>query len=247
MNIPVTISVNDAAAVQAIKVKVAKADGHRIATRVAVPLARLWRDTIKSMPRNKHGWPTTGFWEDAARKVVGIALGGAVLLQSDKLGLRKRYYGGTTRASNGQWLTIPICREAYGTTVADWGRENLVLVILADKRRFLALWLGGSGGSNLASAFKGTIKRAEVTTRRAGQFRQIQRTDMSMRERKKPTVIVLRASGSGGTSRAEHNMPLKFLFRLMRETGAAEPMPQLIPSNLQEVALEEARKAVNQP
>lgn len=239
MNIPFKVIINDNATT-AIRIKVGKCDPHRVATRVVVPLARFWRNHLAAMPKNKMGWPSTGFWEEAARRVVGIADGPTALLSSDKIGLRKRYYGGPTVAVNVENVTIPICAEAYGTTVKDWGRENLVLVILADGRKFYALWLGGSGGSNLRQSFKGKIKRAEVTQRRANLFRT------ANAGQKKPDVIIFKQGGSSAHSRAERHLPLKFLFRLMHETGPAEPNPNVAPAGaLAQLAGEEARKAVS--
>jgi hypothetical protein len=245
MNIPFKVIINDNATT-AVRIKIGKCDPHRVATRVVVPLARFWRNHLAAMPKNKNGWPSTGFWEEAARRVVGIAQGPSAILSSDKIGLRKRYYGGPTVAVNAENVTIPICAEAYGTTVKDWGRDNLVLVILADGRKFFALWLGGSGGSNLRQSFKGRIKRAEVTQRRVNQFRGLQATDQSMFGQKKPDVIIFKHGGGSSHARAERHLPLKFLFRLTHETGPAEPNPNVAPAGmLANLAGEEARKAVS--
>jgi hypothetical protein len=247
MNIPVKVIINDSAT-QNVRIKIAKCDPHRVATRVVVPLARFWRNHLAAMPRNVHGWPSTGFWEEAARRVIGVASGPTALLSSDKIGLRKRYYGGTTKAVNVENVTIPVCAEAYGTTVKDWGRENLVLVVLGDGRKFFALWLGGSTPSALRQAFKGTIRRAEVTQRRVNQFRAIQSTRQNMfahMQQEKPDVIVFKRSGGAAHSRAERHLPLKFLFRLMHETGPAAPNPSVVNATaLSNVARDAARKAV---
>ena len=87
MNIPVTIQINDEVS-QAVRIKIAKADPHKVATRAAVPLARHWRDSLAKLPKNRNGYPSTVFWEDAARRVVGLAVGGDVLLSNDKIGLK---------------------------------------------------------------------------------------------------------------------------------------------------------------
>ena len=42
MNIPVKVIINDLAT-QNVRIKIAKCDPHRVATRVVVPLARFWR------------------------------------------------------------------------------------------------------------------------------------------------------------------------------------------------------------
>jgi hypothetical protein len=238
MNIPVTIQINDEAS-QAMRIKIAKADPHRVATRAAVPLARHWRDSLAKLPKNRNGYPSTGFWEDAARRVVGVAVGGDVLLKNDKIGLKKRLYGGSTKAVKHANVTIPICAEAYGTTVADWGMDNLVLVILGDGRKFLALWLGGERGAAYSSTFKG-----KAPWRAAGKRPRAFQAKVAGRELPKPKVIIFKQAGSAAKDASHAQQTLKFLFRLMPETGEAAPMPQVIPADMADVANKAAMEAI---
>ena len=240
MNIAVTFQVNDQASV-ALKVQAGKIDPHKVSTRIAVPLARHWRDSLAKLPKNRNGYPSTGFWEDAARRVRGIAVGPDVLLSNDKLGLKKRLYGGSTKAVKAKNVTVPICAEAYGTTVKDWGIENLVLVILGDGRKFFALWLGGERGAAYSSTFKG-----KAPWRAAGKRPRALAAKVAGKELPKPKVIVFKNAGSSSkdASRAQRHMNLKFLFRLMPETGEAAPMPQVIPQDLAEVASKAALEAI---
>ncbi|MDE2096188.1 MAG: hypothetical protein KGL39_03010 [Patescibacteria group bacterium] len=134
-------------ATPAIRAKLAQCDPHRVAIRVAVPLARHWRNHLASLPKNKHGWPSTGFWEDAARRVKGVALSNAVELSSDKLGLRQRLYGGIIEARNAANLSIPITAEAYGKLPGEF--DDLVIVVIADGRKFLAKWQGDGKKPNV--------------------------------------------------------------------------------------------------
>ena len=139
--IAVEVNIRDGAT-PAIQAKLAQADPHRVATILASQVSSHWRAHLNSLPRNKNSYPSTGFWQAAARSVYGVALGSDAKIAADKLGLRQRLYGGTITARNVKNLTIPICAEAYGTSVADWGFENLVLVITSNGNKFLALWLG---------------------------------------------------------------------------------------------------------
>ena len=249
----VTFNITDNAT-PALKAKLDKADPHRVATRIAVPLARHWRDHLKKLPRNKHGYPSTGFWEDAARRVTGLADGTTVRLWSDKIGLRQRYYGGVITAKNVQNLTIPICAEAYGTKVSDWGFDNLVLVILGDGRKFLALWLGNE---DVAARYHERVgKMIDKFNKRkaAGQIQghaseRLTRAVNRFREglsQKKPSVMIFKGSGSGNkdAARTERHGNLKFLFRLIHSVDQAGN-PDVIPSDLLAVAKAEALKALN--
>ena len=276
MNIPITIQINDEAS-QAVRIKIAKADPHKVATRAAVPLARHWRDSLAKLPKNRNGYPSTGFWEDAARRVVGLAVGGDVLLKNDKIGLKKRLYGGSTKAVNHANVKVPICAEANGTTVKDWGFENLVLVILGDGRKFLALWLGSTavqkkykgGESKKLTKWKKRKAAAEEAQLAGGgpnrfgvhgseQFTTEARSIRGFTDKKgnvhaglndiskKPKVIIFKNPGTGAKdmAHASRHANLKFLFRLMPETGEAAPMPQVIPADMADVANKAVREAI---
>lgn len=243
----------DEAAKATIRARAAKCDPHRVATRVAVPTARHWRNHLAHLPHNKKGYPSTGFWEDAARRVVGVANGGRVELTSDKLGLRQRLHGGTISAINHKYLTIPICAEAYGTRVADWGFENLTLVI-TPRARFFALWLGNA---DVQSKFDATVgeKMDKYRARTARMAKSGRTTGVPMSEPitravnrfrvstafRKPDVIILKGGGNAA-SRAERHANLKFLFLLVESVEQAGN-PDVIPSDLGQVALEAVLEA----
>jgi hypothetical protein len=204
-----------------------------------VPCSKHWRDHLAALPKNKKGYPSTGFWEQAARRVVGVAIEGTARLSSDQLGLRQRYHGGVIKARNHKYLTIPICAEAYGTKVADWGIENLVLVITWNAR-FFALWLPTSEDKKIFKRKMKLTTRAENTTRKVGQLMSAFEEAATERSYspKKPDVILLNRGGSGmSTSRAEKHSNLKFLFVLVESVDQAAN-PNVVPGDLAEVALE---------
>ena len=248
MSVSVAITIPRDAATPAIMEKVKACDPHRLATRMAVPLAKHWRNHLAKKPQNRNGYPSTGFWEDAARRVVGLAEGPAVRLYSDKLGLRQRYYGGPIDARRSANLTIPICAEAYGTTAKDWG-NHLTLVILADGRKFLALWLGSEAnrqvyhntvGKAIESFNKGKaagkiqVRANERKSRAVGKFR-----DAAAGEH--PKVIVFK---SGGTpNKASKHMDLKFLFKLQPHVDQ-QADPTVVPPDLGDVAMQAMMEAI---
>lgn len=237
--IATTITITDSAT-PALLAKLKQCDPHEISTKIVPPLTKHWRDHLASLPKNRNNFPSTGFWEAAARSVHGVAIGGDAKITADKLGLRQRLYGGTITARNVQNLTIPICAEAYGTTVADWGFDNLVLVILADGRKFLALWLGYDQAQEAYNKNLSKLTlRAETTANRVRKFKSSISGDA-----KKPDVIIFRGTGNGAasTSRASRHMNLKFLFVLKYSVEQAGN-PLVLPPDLQEFALEQVKLA----
>jgi hypothetical protein len=79
------------------------------------------RDHLKQLPRNKKGWPSTNFWEQAARATRWEPRGaGVVAIVVDKIGVRQRYMGGPIRPQTAKALTIPISPLSYGKTAKDF-------------------------------------------------------------------------------------------------------------------------------
>lgn len=96
----------------------------------------LWRNQLAALPDNKHGWPSTGFWERGARSITAAMTSptaGAVT--ADHQGLRQRWLGGPIKPVNAGALTIPIASESYGKRASEFA--NLKLVVLK-KGAFLA-------------------------------------------------------------------------------------------------------------
>ena len=226
----------------ALAAKQRQLDPHLIATRIAVPIARHWKESLAAMPHNVRGYPHTNFWEECARSVNGVAVGGDAVISADHIGLAQRLYGGTITARNVANLTIPICAEAYGTNVSDWGWGNLVLVITPNGFKFLALWLGYDSAQQ---AYKKNLshltKRAETTGAKVGKFRAQVAGDP-----KKPSIVIFKGKGGGSSSttmaRAERHMNLKFLFLLMPSVEQVGN-PLVIPPDIQEFSVQQVREA----
>lgn len=92
----------------------------KLARTIAEPLEGYWRRHLAALPSNKRGWPSTGFWEQASRAVVGSPEGGTVMLRCNKQGVRQRYHGGTISAVNAKALTIPISPVSYGRRASEF-------------------------------------------------------------------------------------------------------------------------------
>jgi hypothetical protein len=110
-------------------------------------LREVTRDHLKKNPRNRRGWPSTGFWEDAARATSWEVIGDvasrshAVLIRVNKLGVRQRVRGGTIRPVRRKFLTIPIASQAYGKTVDDFPGSFL---ITTRKGAYIVRYAGGT-------------------------------------------------------------------------------------------------------
>lgn len=125
MSVALNLDIRDYAT-PAIEAKLAKCSPARLVALVRSPLETFWRNRLRSLGTNKRGWPSTKFYERAARSVTGIAQGDALTLRADHQGLRQRWLGGPIKPVNADALTIPISSQAYGKTVADFPGAFLI-------------------------------------------------------------------------------------------------------------------------
>lgn len=108
-------------------------------------LAEAWRDHVADLPDNKMGWPSTGFWEKAARSITWDNGNFGTALHGNQIGMRQRYYGGDIHPVDANKLTIPARAEAYGKTARDFnlrplyrwanGRPEMFALVEADSQR----------------------------------------------------------------------------------------------------------------
>lgn len=149
--------------------KVAALQPEKLARVVGPKLRERVRDHIKRLPKNKKGWPSTGFWEDAARGTTWEIIPGGVVVKVNKIGFRQRFHGGIIRAVAKKFLTIPISSQAYGKTVADFPGAFL---IRTRKGAYIVQYAGGNTAkgrfkkqnSTLEFLFKlkASVKQAEM-------------------------------------------------------------------------------------
>ena len=119
MSVSASITITKDDATPGISALLEKTSPARLAKVLRDPLRGFWRDHLKSLPTNKRGWPSTGFWEEAARAVQAEAQDDAVLLRCEKQGVRQRYLGGTINALDKK-LTIPISPVSYGHRASEF-------------------------------------------------------------------------------------------------------------------------------
>ena len=119
MSVAVNFAINDYAT-PAIEKAVAAVAPAKLAALVRSPLETFWRNRLRSLGPNKRGWPSTRFYERAARSVTGITTADGVVLRADHQGLRQRWKGGPILPVNKDALAIPISPVSYGRTPAEF-------------------------------------------------------------------------------------------------------------------------------
>ncbi len=77
--------------------------------------------TVKEPQGNRLSAPSTGFWKEAIGSIRGTADNEAAVVSISKRGVALQYYGGTVRAKNKPYLTIPISPLSHGKSVAEMG------------------------------------------------------------------------------------------------------------------------------
>lgn len=103
--------------IQAIRQKVAPAIGAAV--------VRLFQDNFAKLPDNKHNWPSTGFWAQAARATNYDLLADGVQINVNKQGVRQRLQGGEIHAEGDGYLTIPAQARAYGHRAREFSLRML--------------------------------------------------------------------------------------------------------------------------
>jgi hypothetical protein len=132
---------------QALKMK-----GARLNKQIARGVQQLFQSHLFAMDGihvNKLGGPRTHFYGDAAKATSGAGDDAGATITIAQQGMRQRVYGGTIRAQNGKYLTIPLRSEAYGKRAREFG--DLQFVKLSGGR---ALLIAG-GGTGLRLNKKG--------------------------------------------------------------------------------------------
>lgn len=107
-------------ATAAIDAKAAKCSTRRLAAIVGAPLAEFWRGRLVSLGTNQRGWPSTHFWERAARSVTHQATSLGVELVANHQGLRQRWLGGHIGPVKAKALAIPISPVSYGHSPSEF-------------------------------------------------------------------------------------------------------------------------------
>lgn len=105
--------------------------------KIGAAVKLLVQKNFLKLPENKMGFPSTGFWADAARSTNYQAVAEGALVSVNKQGVRQRLLGGEITPVKGKYLTIPAIAEAYGKRAGEFsnlriqfgrGRQPVALV-----------------------------------------------------------------------------------------------------------------------
>ncbi len=83
------------------------------------------RDLNRTRP-NALGGKRTNYYAGAARATSFRIESDGVLIAINQIGLRQRFFGGTIRAKQSKWLTIPVAPEAHGKRAREFGDLTVV-------------------------------------------------------------------------------------------------------------------------
>lgn len=127
----------------------------RIKAAIGPGVRNLFGKNYRSLGTNKRGWPSTGFWADADRATDWREVPEGVLISTNKIGVRQRFYGGTIKPVNARALTIPISPVSYGHRAKDFPG----LFLLKTKR---GAYLVQYGLTQAGQSEKATSKRKRI-------------------------------------------------------------------------------------
>lgn len=105
------------AAERSMKARIDALRGARLNVQIGRGVANLFRDhlfRLNGERANALGGPRTNFYSDAAKATHSEGNDTEATVTISQQGMRQRLYGGTIRARNKKYLTIPARAEAYG-------------------------------------------------------------------------------------------------------------------------------------
>ena len=100
----------------------------------------LFRINLLANGTNKRGWPSTAFWERAAKSLSWSEELGGVSINIAQVGVRQRYQGGGINPTSGHvHLSIPARAEAYGHVPGDFTNLRLAFHHVGGRAQAFAL------------------------------------------------------------------------------------------------------------
>lgn len=116
---------------------------------------------LNALPPNKRGWPSSGFYKDAARGTTWDETPDGVVIHVDVEGkpgaMRQRFHGGTIRMKD-KLLAIPARAEFYGHSPTDF--TNLRFAVFRSGAKALLVGGGGAGRVDFATGRERNVSGA---------------------------------------------------------------------------------------
>ena len=128
--------------------------GRKLKGRAGYNLTRLVQGNLRSLPPNRQGWPSQGFYEGAARGTsYEVTEEGAVVSVDNpdapgaiKFAYNKGNAGMITITANGKLLTVPARAEFYGHSAREF--TNLKFIPFKSGAKALVIGTGGTSRLN---------------------------------------------------------------------------------------------------
>lgn len=172
MSVSLSVSISDNAT-PAIAAKLAKCDPSRLRKLLAPGLLSFTKLHLRANGTNKRGWPSTGFWTNAARATSwqnvdtrGQSVSGMITINA--IGVRQRYHGGVIAPVRAKALAIPISPVSYGHPTKDFPG---LFLIKTKKGAYLAQRDASATGkeskthfNDRAKGMKGNVSRRHRAT-----------------------------------------------------------------------------------
>lgn len=150
----------------ALKALPAELAGQRLNPAIGAAEVLLFQFWFLALPSNQNGWPSTGFWADAARATNYSLLPDGVMVSVNQQGVRQRYQGGEIKPVNASYLTIPARVEAYGHRAGEF--DNLRLAFSRSGGRVHPFALVEADATNISYGRKRKDGSRKVTTEEVG-------------------------------------------------------------------------------
>lgn len=130
---------------------------------VGTACVRFVKQHVRSLGTNKRGWPSTGFYAEAARGTTWDETADGIMIEIDNPShpgsMRQRYYGGEIHMKD-KLLAIPARAEFYGHDPGEF--TNLSFVPFGSGARALVIGKGGVGKVDFSTGRERNLKGAGV-------------------------------------------------------------------------------------
>lgn len=129
---------------------------------------KLFQNHFIHAPTNKYGYPTTGFWQRAARATNYTASAAGPVINVNQVGVRQRLSGGDIFPVNKQFLAIPARAEAYGKAPSEFDNLKVAFHNTGGRREAFALVEAAASQINYAKVKRGQVHRDFTVTQVGG-------------------------------------------------------------------------------
>jgi hypothetical protein len=123
----------------------------------------LFQNHFRNAPTNKYGYPSTGFWQRAARATNYTASNAGPVINVNQIGVRQRLQGGDIFPVEKNKLAIPAREEAYGKAPSEFDNLTVAWHNVGGQRSAFALVEAAASQITYGKKIKGQSNRDFTT------------------------------------------------------------------------------------